>query len=169
MLKSIPSLALATLALIPFASLTAQLPLPLPLAPGQRVRISAPSVGAEDLVCSVVVLRPDALMVRAAWYNAPSKIPTASITRLDVQRGRKSHALTGLGIGVVAGALLGGLIDGSLGGGAVAGGVVLGGIGTAVGTQIKSDRWEEVPLDALRRSFTRQRNVHFALGVAVSF
>lgn len=169
MLKAVPSLAFAILTLIPCTSLTAQLQLPLPLAPGERVRITAPSIGAEDLVCSIVALRPDALMVRARWYEAPSRIPTASVTRLDVQRGRKSRTLTGLGIGLIGGALLGGLIDGSSVGGAVAGGVVLGGLGAGVGALIKTDRWTEVPMDEFRTSATRSGNVHFGFGVAISF
>ena len=34
---------------------------------------------------------------------------------------------------------------------------------------IKTDRWEEVPLDRLRVSFAPQRDARFALGFSVSF
>ena len=43
------------------------------------------------------------------------------------------------------------------------------GIGAIVGALIKTDRWEEVPLDRLRVSFVPQRGGRFALGLSVRF
>ena len=110
------------------------------------------------------------------------RFSVASVTRLDVSRGRKSHALLGAGIGFAAGALgavvfckvvekgscdltddditlEAALITGAIGG--VAAGIA--------GHFIKTDRWEEVPLERLRVSLTPQRDGRFALGFSVRF
>ena len=42
-------------------------------------------------------------------------------------------------------------------------------IGVAIGGFIKSDRWEEVPLDRLRVSVAPQVDGRFALGFSVGF
>jgi hypothetical protein len=38
-----------------------------------------------------------------------------------------------------------------------------------VGSSIKADRWDEVPLDRLRLSVVARRDRRFAFGVSVSF
>ncbi len=43
------------------------------------------------------------------------------------------------------------------------------GLGALVGLLIKTDRWEEVPLNRFRVSFAPQRDGRFALGASVSF
>ncbi len=49
-------------------------------------------------------------------------------------------------------------------------GVLVGGLlGLGIGALIKTDRWEEVPLDQFRVSLVPQWNGGRALGVAVSF
>ena len=53
-------------------------------------------------------------------------------------------------------------------GGALVGGALFGVIGAGIGTFIKTDRWEEVPLDRLRVSFGPKRD-GFAVGVRVTF
>ena len=105
------------------------------------------------------------------------------MTRLDVSRGQKSNALLGAGIGLAAGALgavvfcefvekgscelfddditlEAALITGAIGG--VAGGGV-------VGYFIKTDRWEEFPLERLRVSLSPQRDGRVRARVSVRF
>jgi hypothetical protein len=49
-------------------------------------------------------------------------------------------------------------------------GAALGGlVGLAIGSNIKTDRWEEVPLEQLHVSVTPQRNNGFAFAFSVSF
>jgi hypothetical protein len=54
-------------------------------------------------------------------------------------------------------------------GGAAAG--ALGGLvaGALIGRLVKTDRWQEVPLDRLRVSFEPQRDGRFGLGLSVKF
>ena len=110
------------------------------------------------------------------------RFSVASVRRLDVSRGQKSHILLGAGIGLGAGALgavvfcevvekgscelfdddirlEATLITGAIGG-------VVGGF---VGYLIKTDRWEEVPLERLRVSLAPKRDGGFTLGFSVRF
>jgi hypothetical protein len=43
------------------------------------------------------------------------------------------------------------------------------GVGALIGTAIKTERWQEVPLDRVRVSFGPQRNGRFGFGLSVSF
>ena len=145
------------------------------VSPGDRVRVTTPDRGRYD--GTVHAIPGDFLTVDTLT------VPRASITRLEVHRGRKGHALLGAGIGAVAlGAV--GVAAGiefcesfgscstrdeaaALGGGA---GVLVGGLmGLGIGALIKSDRWEEVPLDQLRVNFAPQRGGRFAFGLSVAF
>ena len=116
----------------------------------------------------------------------PLVIPLASLTRLELYGGRGFsgwNVLRGAGIGVLVGGAVGagiGYLTSSEGCGefersfcAGVGAAVLGGaglvIGAGVGAAVKSDRWEEVPLDQLRVSFAPQRNGRFGLGLSVQF
>jgi hypothetical protein len=42
-------------------------------------------------------------------------------------------------------------------------------VGAGIGALIKTDRWEEVPLDGLRMRFALQRTGALALKLSVSF
>ena len=111
------------------------------------------------------------------------RVALVNVTRLDVYMGRKGHADTGTWVGaLVVGVPLAILLvvaceDVSnfcnvAGGAAI--GLLVGGaagalLGNTVGALIKTDRWEEVPLDALRVSVTPQRDGRFALGLSVRF
>jgi len=46
---------------------------------------------------------------------------------------------------------------------------IVGAAGGIVGYFIKTDRWEEIPLERLRVSLTPQRDGGFALGFSVRF
>ena len=42
-------------------------------------------------------------------------------------------------------------------------------VGTLIGSAVKTDRWEEVPLDRLRLQVAPQRDGRFGLGLSVRF
>ena len=151
------------------------------LASGSRVRVTAPECGLSGQAATFRVLRADTLVLET------TECPLAFVTRLDVSGGQKSHALLGAGIGFAAGALVG-LVhcSGDAGGFSDAGtcdladddltlwvtfvtGTIGGLAGGFVGILIKTDRWEEVPLERLRVSLAPQRDGGFALGFSVRF
>jgi hypothetical protein len=105
-----------------------------------------------------------------------------SVTTLEVSAGRRSQTGLGMGIGGVAGFLVGAVVGETScaddvivtsGQCAIAAGLVfgIGGalLGGVVGTATKTDRWVAVPLDRLRVSFAPQRDGRFALGASVRF
>jgi hypothetical protein len=87
---------------------------PLPLlgaqaprvTPGQRVRLDAPSLGGQ-VMGTLVAWDSDTLFVRVEGDAAglTLMLPADSVTRLDVRRER-AMTVEGLGIGLLAGALL---------------------------------------------------------------
>ena len=139
---------------------------PFSLQPGERVRVTALDCGLRGGGTEFRALRADTLVLET------TECPLASVTRLDVSRGRKSHARLGAGIGFVAGAL-GAVV--ACRGGCVIGeeddfsdfavpfafaiGLIGGVAGGITGLFIKTDRWEEVPIERLRVSPTPQRPV----------
>jgi hypothetical protein len=149
---------------------------PLPVEPGVRVRVTAPECELRGHAATFRALRADTLVLET------TECPLDSVTRLDVSGGQKSHARLGAGIGFAAVALgtvvycktvefsgcvpydsdltlAFALIFGALGG--VAGGIA--------GYLIKTERWEEIPLERLRVSLAPQRDGGFALGFSVRF
>jgi hypothetical protein len=134
------------------------------VGPGDRVRVTTPDRGRYDGI--VQAIPGDFLTVDTLT------VPGASITRLEVHRGRKGHALLGAAIGSVALGAAGvaaaiGFCGGGFGcsdeGEAVAGaggaGVVAGALlGALTGSFIKTDRWEDVPLDRLRAGVVPERD-----------
>ena len=154
-----------------------------PLSPGQRVRVTAPSLDLDKHTETFRALRGDTLVLESMW------LPLSEVARLDMYAGRHGHPWRGAAIGGVVGGAVGfisycvfaGTIsDGSdfcagetdevypyralvLG---IAGGAL---IGAAIGAAIKTDRWKNVPLDRLRVSLVPQRDGRLALGLAVSF
>jgi len=134
------------------------------------------TVGFAGGVREFRALRADTLVLDT------TECPLASVTHLDVSQGLKSNAALGATIGVPAGALgavvycktldvsgcrlfdddltpVVAILFGVLGG--LAGGIV--------GHFIKTDLWEEIPLERLRVSLTPQRDGRFALGFSVRF
>jgi hypothetical protein len=153
----------------------------LQLEPGARVRVTAPQLGIEKQATTFQTLRGDTLIVVA---DSATYCPLASVTRLEVHRGRQGHVWLGAGIGsavgAVAGVVTGVLVckndwlcsDDYMGlavlAGAGIGGVAGGLLGAGVGALIKTDRWEEVPLDRLRVSLVPRRE-GVALGISLAF
>jgi hypothetical protein len=97
-----------------------------------------------------------------------------------MHRGKKSNAGTGALFGAAAGLVLGGIwgsgnlardADGTNSsqlGNAALGALGYGLLGFFLGALIRTDRWEEVPLDRLRMSLAPQREA-VAVALTVSF
>ena len=150
---------------------------PSSLEPGVRVRVTALDCGLRERATEFRALRADALVLET------TECPLASVTHLDVSRGRKSHVMRGALIGLAAGVM--GTVIGCIGENCewdddgvpvdvgppfpfrigLAGGVV----GGIAGYFIKTERWEEVTLERLRVSLTPQRDGGFALGFSIRF
>jgi hypothetical protein len=137
---------------------------------GSRIRVSTEPdvVRPNPLVTTLVRLTPDTMTVIASSGGAELAIPNSAVTRLEVSGGKQGRALRGLGIGLVAGTVVGGLAwalgssscEGELCGtgiddavsatfGAVA--LVAGALGGAtvgliIGAASPAERWDPVPL-----------------------
>ncbi len=152
--------------------------------PGDRVQVTAPDINKYD--GTLQALTRDTLTVDTL------RIAVASVTRLDVHRGRHAGILRGVKIGAGAGALIGFSVGAAqdqdpppqcgLGNVFCPGpnwekaliyglvGIPLGaGAGALLGRIFASDRWEKVPLDGLRLSFAPQRDGRFAFGLSMRF
>ncbi len=67
-----------------------------PVAPGDRVRVLAPTIVAgERLVGTIVSMGPDTCVLEIEGRSDPTALPVAPVTRLEVSRGQKSHTLLG--------------------------------------------------------------------------
>ena len=182
MMKRLSIIPLAVLAFAPLTRVTAQEPPPVKV--GDRVRVTAPGLGVPNRDGILRLLDADSLVMRPE-YGGPSRlvIPLASLTRFEVHRGGKSHVGAGAGYGALAGAVIGvgsaailcssngcaeytGAVYLVLGGGGTLAGLL---IGSIVGALIKTDRWEEIPLDCLRVSLGPQRDGRFGLELSVRF
>ena len=173
-MRNIASL-LAISLLIPCVTLSAQT-----IKPGSDVRVD---VGLRSYQGRVRQLTADSLVMDTV------RLPLHSVTRIAVHR--RSHpwegAFIGLLVGGIGGAAFGSasyeecvpegwfdcmLAPQSEGQAAVLGGILGGSFGAAfgavLGAGIKTDRWEEVPLDRLRVSFAPKRD-GFAVAMKVSF
>jgi hypothetical protein len=180
-MRTVLSLAVLPL-LIPLQSITAQQA--PPIETDSRIRVTAPTAGADKLAGVCVEVDATRLRVQAEEQVSPLTISLTDVTRLEVSQGRKSNTLKGLGFGALGGAVIGAvagvIVEASctyecwgtaatalIGAGvfSVTGAV----IGIVAGTLIKSERWEEVPLDRLQVSIVPQRDGRFALGLSVAF
>ena len=160
--------------LLPVAGLLAQ---EAPsLEPGVRVRMTAPHCNAISKKGRLQEMRGDTLVLDTI------ECPLENAWKLEVSRGRKrsvGRVLAGASLGILGG-LLGAAVGYALehdrchdtcgiapaiGGIVGAGGGVV--IGTVIGALIRTDRWEEVPLNHLRVSLALQRDGRFALGVTL--
>ena len=130
------------------------------IEPGDTVKVALASAAHEGIV---LALKPDTILLEVRDATEPLTLLLASATRLEVKRGRKSRAGLGGGIGGLIGMYTAaGIAEafcdssgdeeciGARFGGGLIGFVALGAVGVAVGSLIKVDRWEEVPLDDIR-------------------
>ena len=148
-----------------------------PLRPGRRVRITAEDSGVIGWTGTLRVLNSDSIVLEDGL-----DLPLASVTKLEVYRGKRTRTGEGAGKGFVIGAFTGVVLgiaacsspgayvsqgQCAVGGGLVfgAGGALLGGL---IGALAGADRWEEVSLDRLRVSLVSRRD-RLALGIALRF
>ena len=159
------SVVLTVSLIVPLTTLSAQQP--LPVEAGQRLRVTAPSCGLAEYVSELEALVGDTLVLLQDPIRSSNTFvcPIGSLTRLEVSRQQKSHTSAGLIVGGLtlggAGVVVGGLYlvgEGGSSTGGLIGATVGGVLGALVGSSIKTDRWEEVPLDRLRVSFAPQRD-----------
>ena len=79
------------------------------VAPGDTVRVTAPSMDMDDSVGTVAALETDRLTFQVEERADALYVPLADVTKLEVRRGQKSNAgsgaLIGLGVGAAAGVI----------------------------------------------------------------
>ena len=191
------TMLVAILAFVPLASATAQVPVrkgarvrvtrPPICPPTDTICMRGPP---PQSVGTFWAWEADSLIMESNG-NALA-LPLDSVTKLEVSQGQKSYtevgAIIGLLVGGVAGAAIAsasveecvpegwfscfgsdmgsGFVSlvGALVGGA--GGALFGGL---IGSAIKTDRWQEVPLDRVRVSLGPQRDGRFGFGASVRF
>jgi hypothetical protein len=173
---------LSVLLLAPLSDALAQTPLPLQFS--ERVRVTASEFSLTEQEAELVGIGNDVVVAVA---DSTLRLPVASLERFEVHAGRQGHVWRGVGIGFLAGAVSGAALGATANcassescspfestGQVVAAGAVIVGLGGAVvggivGAFIKTDKWEEVPLDNLRVSIVPQREGRFALAASVRF
>lgn len=145
-------------------------------APGSRVRVTAPDCGLSGQPTTYETVRADTLVLES------TECPLASVTELDtyvLRRRAGRGALIGGLVGGASLALVYGAVFDACGyscetdsltyGAAFAVGALSGALlGAVVGFLIRSDRWEEVPLERLRVSFGSQQFATLSAGVSVT-
>ena len=141
---------------------------------GERVRISKRPKSeryGDPIIGSVTDQRMDTLVVLVEGAGRVIRIPLSSVKRLEVVTGRKSKAGAGALVGLVTGAITGALLGNYWGSVSCSGtygfticlekgeaaalsalgfGLAGAGLGALVGSFIKVDRWETIPVDELR-------------------
>jgi hypothetical protein len=153
-----------------------------PVAPGDRVRVTAPNEVSGRFVGTVMKIGADTCVLEVEGRAEALALPLASVTSLEVSRGRKSNILKGAGIGLLIGGAVGivagvaacsgdgceyaGATVGSLG--AIGAGVGLL-IGTSAGASSSGELWEPVPLDQLRVTIAPHPRGGLAIRVSVAF
>lgn len=147
------------------------------LRPGAKVKVTAPALGLEGQTGVIEELAGDSLILAAETKGQLQvhRIPMSGIAKLDVRTGRRSHWVTGAGIGALVGLVRGVQVAGSdhnpdddpleITVGAVTGAL----LGMGIGSLIKSDRWAEVPVDQLRPRLIAGSDGRVGVGVVVRF
>ena len=165
--------------------------LALALAPGVRVRLTAPTIGEEAVVGTVVsvdsggviVLRPSTRVDREPEGD-PQRIPWTAVTGIDVYKGRKTNGWKAAGYGAggaLSGAVVGAIVgtvymltqvressDEALALSVLVGSAYGGGHGAVIGLLIGGvigawprDKWQTVPLSRLQIGLNRPRRDRF--------
>jgi hypothetical protein len=168
------------------------------LEPGTRLRVTVPceitarpTAGADRAECrsegSLVLVRADTVTLDVA--GSTTRYGLGAVSRVDVSRGHRSYWLVGAGAGLVVGtgvtfAVLnsGGstsLCNQSENQDAMSSGACLGltalgglagvGLGALIGGLVRSERWEELPLERLRVSLRPPSGGSLGLTLAVAF
>ena len=126
-----------------------------PLTPGARVRATVREPGRVErqMVGSLRTFDSERLTLSAEDSGNQVALARPNITRLEISRGRKGHAVMGLLLGTVLGLSAIALKDAGCGPdcekpstgfvvGAVAGGAL---VGAGIGAMVRSERWESLP------------------------
>jgi hypothetical protein len=134
----------------------------LDVRPGDRVRVVAAEYGDTEQIGTIAAVGDDGIVLRGEGQDDSLRIPFTHLRQLDVSQGRSAHPVTGLVIGLAAGALGGGVRGEASNNGFVklrgvgaATGALLGGaagalIGGVTGALIHTERWRTlVPLHSL--------------------
>jgi hypothetical protein len=171
---------LAVCALTPLTDTVAQER--LTLVAGQRLRLTAPPQGAYDQEMRYVGAQGDTMILTADTAVA---FPFSDLVRLEILRGQRSYQWPGAIIGLVLGTAIGWrigkaidescepgptrwCIDVAQRPGAIVGAVIGLAAGAVLGNRIKTDKWEEVPLDRVQMSIAPTRN-GFGIGARIAF
>ena len=149
---------------------------PRPLAVGDRVRVTGPTLAEGPLVATLVGLSGDRIDFRVKDRDEPVSVARAAITRVERSDGRPigKSALIGLGVGLFAGLLAGGVAcsgDDCEGGLGLlifsASGMALGTVaGAAIGT---SERWTEIAVPPQISSASRPAVARGGVRIALRF
>lgn len=130
------------------------------LAPGSRMRVTAPDFAPRPLVGRVSAVDTDAVVLKLDGLDEPIEVPRSVVTKWELSRGRHTQVRRGAGRGLIIGAAVGASLglwasyegdaftsapQGMLLGAAVFGGVFAG-FGALVGLS-KTERWEQVTPD----------------------
>ena len=168
------TLVIVTLMLAPLATAASQKS--PSLKPGDRIRVITPSASGGPFVGTLVTLEADSLVMQGSVDAR--RLSLASVERVDLSRGRKSHARLGAGIGLLVGAGVGALAgcdqqndqsDLTQGQCIVMGAAAGALLGAITGALVRTERWMEIPRDGLRMSFTSDRGRTLTLRVSLSF
>ena len=162
-----------------------------PIQPGNWVRVSAPDAGDLRVVGLFSGHDSQRIGVKPQGEQNTVWIRLTPSTRIEQSSGQESHVVEGALIGLLFGGIAGGVIasatheecvsegwfdcfmavskkDATIIG-SLAGGLLGAGVGAVIGWAIKTERWEEVPLDRLQLNMVPLRDGGFALGVSVTF
>lgn len=162
---------------------------PPTIVPGSRIRITELAAGTSaPRSGTVVTASADTVVLKLDNGGETAAFSLAKISALEVSRGQKGHAGTGVGLGFLAGLGTGALVGSLVCGGesacysgsddmsgpvtAVAaglGGVVGMAVGAVVGGNHKTEKWEAVPSSGWHVSALPSGRGGFALALSVRF
>jgi hypothetical protein len=160
--------------------------------PGSKIRVSnacdvmqRPWGGdhTKRLVGTLVELDSEILRLQQRSSTDVTEIQRPCVDELEVSRGRKSKALQGAAVGFLTGAVAGAITilscssceldeDEQLEAFLVftgGGGVLFGLAGLGIGALIRTDQWEEVPLDRVQTSSNLDSPAGFVFQASVTF
>ena len=162
----------------------------LTLAPGDKVRVTAPSIGVERLAGTITSVDATARSLQIVGQfrgllrsRRTETVPLDSVTTLEV-RTHESVKPLGFILGFLAGAVVGAAIGSGWGEDScqgralcvdkgtttIVGAVEFGALGGLVGCLVaKGDRWKAVPLDAVRIGFAARAQGSVSLSGSIQF
>jgi len=157
------------------------------LEPGARIRVTVDGAGPHVQVGVYQGVRDTILVLQAG--SAPISIPLGRLRQVEVSRGRKGHWRAGAGVGFLVG--VGAAVAFEAGSGSTApcdqeqnqdamssgeclgiaaAGVALStGLGALVGGLVRTERWQEVPVEGLRLTMVPRPGRRLGLGIAFTF